>query len=70
MNPDLEELLGDCSKMHKLDESDPLHDDIAKLMHGEEKTDPAIADSLLKIIQSRWLNKLNEDILGQATATN
>ena len=61
MNSDLEELLGDCSKKHKLDESDPLLDEIAKLMHGEEKTDRAIADSLAKIIQSRWLNKLNEE---------
>ena len=30
INSDLEELLGDCSKKHKLDESDPLLAEIAK----------------------------------------
>ena len=35
MNSDLKELLGDCSKKHKLDQSAPLLDEIiAKLMHG------------------------------------
>ena len=72
MNSDLQELLGDCSKKHKLDESDPLLDEIAK-------TDRAIADSLAKIIQSRWLNIIErrtaekcivENILGLPTATN
>ena len=35
-------------------------------MHGEEKTDREVADSLAKtakIIQSRWLNKLDEEQL-------
>ena len=44
MNSALETLTGDCSKKQKLDESDPLLDEIAKLMHAEEKTNPAIAD--------------------------
>ena len=38
-----------------------------ELMHGGEKTDPAIADSLARIIQSRWLNKLNEERLKSAS---
>ena len=60
MNSDLEELLSDCSKKHKLDESDPLLDEIAKLMHGEEKTDQAKADSLAKIIYPVSLVEQNE----------
>ena len=35
MNSDLKELLGACRKKHKLDESNPLLDEIAKLMHAD-----------------------------------
>ncbi len=40
---------------------DPLLEEIAQAMNDEEKAAPKIAEKLAKIINSRWLTKLNDD---------
>lgn len=44
---------------------DPLLEEIAQAMNEGEQTDPKIAEQLAKIINLRWLNKLNEEQLRQ-----
>ena len=42
------------------DESDPLLDEIAQSLTDTEKTSPKVSDKLGKIVNLRWLNKLDE----------
>ena len=41
------------------DESDPLLGEIAQSLADTEKTSPIVSDKLGKIVNLRWLNKLN-----------
>ena len=47
----------------QVQEEDPLLAEIAQAMDEGEKTAPNISDQLAKIINSRWLNKLNDESL-------
>ena len=74
---DADDLLADTSKQQKTannesdntacsdgaDEDDSLLDEIAQSLSKMEKTDPKVSDKLAKIINLRWLNKLDNSNL-------
>lgn len=63
---DAEKLLSEKKRQKVVDneeDEDPLLDEIAQSLTETEKTEPKVSDKLAKIINSRWLNKLNEDQL-------
>ena len=61
-NPD-GHINGDEDAGSHAQEEDPLLAEIAQAMDEGEKTSPNISDQLAKIINSRWLNKLNDESL-------